>query len=530
MSYLVIARKWRPGVFEEMVGQEHVVRTLKNAVSSGRIAHAYLFSGPRGVGKTTCARILAKSLNCTKGPTPTPCNTCEVCQSITAGSSVDVFEIDGASNTGVDNVRELRENIMYMPSQGRYRVYIIDEVHMLSVPAFNALLKTLEEPPSHVIFIFATTEPHKIPSTILSRCQRFDFRRLSVREIYDHLKKISANEGISIEDDALFSIVREADGSLRDAQSLMDQVIAFAGTDIKYSHVVDALGLMDRAILFELVDAVIEGDGKRCLNIVEKVHNFGYDLKKVCTELLEYIRNLTVLRVAGGTDLFDLPEGELGYLKGRAEKVSVERLQALYSVISRAYEEVTRAVFPRYSLEMALLRAVHLEEFRSISDLIKDIKTLKEGVGKERVEEKDREGDRRKGRAREGGTRDEGEREGEDNTPLDRDTSGGDGLAGYITKRDRLFSRPFENAGIVVRDGTVDITVNSRDFGFLQIKKDYIEGMCREYLGRPVKVNIRSKGGGVPHSERRKDMDPLLREAMRILDGRIIEDRRRKDV
>ncbi|MBM2838973.1 MAG: dnaX [Deltaproteobacteria bacterium] len=228
MSYLVLARKWRPQVFEDVVGQEHVTRTLQNAIKTGRVAHAYLFTGARGVGKTSAARILAKALNCINGPTPVPCNTCEACREIAGGSSMDVFEIDGASNTGVDDIRELRENIKFPPIKCRYRIYIIDEVHMLSTNAFNALLKTLEEPPPHVIFVFATTDPQKIPVTILSRCQEFDFKRIPALLIQERLKGIAESEKIKITDRGLHIIAREADGGMRDAQSILDQVISFA--------------------------------------------------------------------------------------------------------------------------------------------------------------------------------------------------------------------------------------------------------------------------------------------------------------
>ncbi|OGQ04990.1 MAG: DNA polymerase III, subunit gamma and tau, partial [Deltaproteobacteria bacterium RBG_19FT_COMBO_58_16] len=307
-SYLVIARKWRPSLFEEIVGQAHVTRTLSNAVSSGRVAHAYLFSGPRGVGKTTAARILAKCLNCAEGPTPTPCNNCESCKTIASGSSVDVFEIDGASNTGVDNVRELRESVRYVPTRGKYKIYIIDEVHMLSTAAFNALLKTLEEPPPHAAFIFATTEVHKIPATILSRCQRFDFKRIPFRDIYAHLKKILTAEGVKFEDKAVYTLAREADGSLRDGQSLLEQSLAFGGAELKDSDVIEALGLMDREMLFSLSEGMISGSGSACLNIVEKIYEFGYDLKRALSDLLEHIRDLTVLKVTGNAELLDLPD------------------------------------------------------------------------------------------------------------------------------------------------------------------------------------------------------------------------------
>ncbi len=251
-SYQVIARKWRPGAFKEVVGQSHVVRTLSNAVDSGRIGHAFIFSGPIGVGKTTVARILAKCLNCSQGPTSEPCLKCDNCTGITGGSLVDVLEIDGASNNSVENVRELCESVRYAPASARYKIYIIDEVHMLSTSAFNALLKTLEEPPGHVIFIFATTEPQKIPLTIHSRCQRFDFRRIPLKQITSHLSAIAAKEGIDATAEAIFMVSREADGSLRDAQSLLEQVISFSGNKLTEADIRDSLGLMDRNIIFEL--------------------------------------------------------------------------------------------------------------------------------------------------------------------------------------------------------------------------------------------------------------------------------------
>jgi len=258
MSYLVLARKWRPQTFDEIVGQEHIARTLSNALRSGKVAHAFLFTGLRGVGKTTAARILAKALNCEKGPTPTPCNACVNCQEITAGNAVDVLEIDGASNTGVDDVREIIENVRYQPAKSRFKIYIIDEVHMLSTSAFNALLKTLEEPPPHVKFIFATTDPHKVPHTIHSRCQRYDFKRIPLRLIADRLAHITRSEGVTISDRVLFLIAREGEGSMRDAQSLLDQVIAFAGKTVRDEDVGTALGLADRKVLYAVAEAIVE--------------------------------------------------------------------------------------------------------------------------------------------------------------------------------------------------------------------------------------------------------------------------------
>ncbi|MCR4288545.1 MAG: DNA polymerase III subunit gamma/tau, partial [Deltaproteobacteria bacterium] len=378
-DYLVLARKWRPGLFDDVVGQAHVTRTLKNAIALGKVGHAYLFSGSRGVGKTTTARILAKALNCEKGPAPEPCNECSSCRAIAAGSSVDVFEIDGASNTGVENVQELREGVAYLPSQGRHKVYIIDEVHMLSNHAFNALLKTIEEPPSHAVFIFATTEPHKIPQTIRSRCQCFDFRRIPLKEIQKHLVKILEGEGVGFDEEALFAVSREAEGSLRDAQSLLDQVLAYSGGKVKTSDVFDALGLMDRAVLFDLAGAVVEKDGKQALNIVEKIYDFGYDLKKVSASLLELIRDLTVVKVTGNALLLDLPDSEVERAGSIASKAGVLRLQMLFTIISRGYEEILRSAYPRYAFEMALMKAAHFDEIEPVGELIERLERLKKG-------------------------------------------------------------------------------------------------------------------------------------------------------
>ncbi|MBI5286994.1 MAG: DNA polymerase III subunit gamma/tau, partial [Deltaproteobacteria bacterium] len=382
MSYLVLARKWRPQVFEDVVGQGHITKTLQNAISSGRIAHAYLFSGPRGVGKTTVARILAKALNCVKGPTPTPCNDCQRCKGITSGFSVDVLEIDGASNTGVDNVRELRENIRYLPSQGGYRVYIIDEVHMLSVSAFNALLKTLEEPPSHAVFVFATTEVYKIPRTVLSRCQRFDFRRIPLKDIQAHTMHIAESEGIDIDDMSLYLIAREAEGSMRDALGFLDQVVSYAGAVIRKEHVLEALGLMDRAFLHQIAEGILREKGGDCLNVIEKVFNFGYDIKRFCQELLEYIRDLVIVKaVEEPKGLLDLPDSEVEGLRGLSELVSFPHLQMMFNILHRGYEEISRSTSPRFLLEMTVLRIAHLDKVQPLSTILEGLERLERDGG-----------------------------------------------------------------------------------------------------------------------------------------------------
>jgi len=336
MSYLVIARKWRPQRFEDIAGQEHISRTLQNAIRAGRIAHAYLFTGVRGVGKTTAARILAKALNCDEGPTPTPCNKCGHCEEIAQGNSIDVLEIDGASNRGIDEVRQIIENVRYQPAKCRFKVYIIDEVHQVTKDAFNALLKTLEEPPPSVKFILATTEPHRLPDTILSRCQRYDFRRINLREIVQRLGAIAKSEGLDISQGALVLLAREADGSMRDAQSLLEQVLAFAepadGTDkaasIDESLLQEILGLAERRVLYELSAAVLTGDARRCVELVAEVVNQGRDPNRLSRDLVEHFRNLLVARLLaesvaspskdlstiGSAPLLDLPDQEIAAL------------------------------------------------------------------------------------------------------------------------------------------------------------------------------------------------------------------------
>src|SRR4029077_18338397 len=298
MSYLVLARKWRPQSFEDIAGQAHIARTLQNAIRTNRIAHAYLFTGVRGVGKTTAARILAKALNCEKGPTPNPCNQCSHCEEITNGTSLDVLEIDGASNRGIDEIRQIIENVRYHPAKCRFKIYIIDEVHQVTKDAFNALLKTLEEPPSFVKFILATTEPHRLPETILSRCQRYDFRRISLKEIVHGLEEIAKKEGLNITEGALVLLAREADGSMRDAQSLLEQVLACAAPEgtkgapssVDEVSLQDILGLAERKVLYEISNAVIRGDAKRCIELVAEVVVQGCDVCRLSRDLVEHFR------------------------------------------------------------------------------------------------------------------------------------------------------------------------------------------------------------------------------------------------
>ncbi|MBI4125856.1 MAG: DNA polymerase III subunit gamma/tau [Deltaproteobacteria bacterium] len=377
MSYQVLARKYRPQTFADVVGQEHVTVTLTNALATKRIHHAYLFTGARGVGKTTVARLLAKALNCEKGFTKEPCGTCRSCQEITNGNSLDVQEIDGASNTSVDDVREIREHVKFLPTSGKYKVYIIDEVHMLSTSAFNALLKTLEEPPAHVVFIFATTEAQKIPATILSRCQRYDFRRISASLAAEKLAEVTKIEKVTAEPEALHLMAREASGSMRDALSLCDQAIAFSGGKVTTEKVKAMLGFLDRTLLFDVVTAVVRHDGKRALALVDEIFAQGIDLNRLSLDLLEMLRHLVILKECGDDPkLFDLPSDELKRLVETAKQTTIEEVQQMFSLWYAGAQDIARSTFPKMLLEVLLLRLCRVEPVRPIGELMEKIEKL----------------------------------------------------------------------------------------------------------------------------------------------------------
>jgi len=377
MSYLVLARKWRPQSFEDLVGQDHVGQTLGNAIKTGRVHHAFLFTGARGVGKTSAARIFAKALNCEQGPTATPCNVCPSCLEIVAGNGVDVFEIDGASNTGVDDVRELRENIRYLPSRSRFKIFIIDEVHMLSINAFNALLKTLEEPPAHAKFIFATTEPHKIPVTILSRCQRFDFRKIPLPKVTAKLAEIVAAEGIAISERGLALIARRGEGSMRDALSTLDQVVAFCGEEVRDEDIQALLGLVDRRLLLEAVSGLLHRDSRMLLDVVRRVDQLGHSFRQFCQELVEVYRALVICRVLPAPgELLDLTEDELSEMKALAEQAELEDHQRALSALVRLEADLAGSPMPMLTLEMALVRLAQLPPAQDVAGLLQKLETL----------------------------------------------------------------------------------------------------------------------------------------------------------
>ena len=375
MAYQVTARKWRPRQFDEVVGQEHITATLKSAVHSGRIAQCYLFCGPRGVGKTTTARILAKVLNCADPRDGNPCEECDSCQSIASATSMNVLEIDGASNNSVDDVRELREVVRYAATAGVYKIYIIDEVHMLSTAAFNALLKTLEEPPEHVVFIFATTEVQSVPDTILSRCQRFNFRRISSGQIAAHLGTIAQAEGIAVEEGALHLLASRADGALRDAESLLDQVVSL-GAEVSQQAVVQVLGLVDRGLYFELLDAMREAAPARVLDVVAQAVDEGADIEEFVYGLVELLRHLLFAKIQGGTDELDMAEDARRRCGELAEAMAVEDLLRMMQSLLDLEADLRRSLQPRFRLEIALVHLALMGRAVDVGQLLRRLQSL----------------------------------------------------------------------------------------------------------------------------------------------------------
>jgi DNA polymerase-3 subunit gamma/tau len=379
MQYEVLARKWRPKVFEDVVGQEHVTRTLKNAIEINRVAHAYLFVGPRGIGKTSLARIFAKALNCAKGPTPHPCNACDLCTEITAGNSLDVMEIDGASNNGVDQVRDLRDQVQFAPARGRFKIFIIDEVHMLSTAAFNALLKTLEEPPPHVKFIFATTEGDKVLATIISRCQRFDLRRIQTPLIVERLRTICGYERITIDDDALLAVARGAEGGMRDALSSLDQLVSFKGGSLTEDDVLAVFGLVSRKALEGLAGAVLKGDMPEILRLVDAFDSSGKDMRRLTVELMEHFRNLLIYQFVGSESMASLeatPE-QIKTLAAQAELADAARVTQIADQLAEMEGRLRYALSVRTLIEMTLIRCARIAQTVSLDDILKRLQAIR---------------------------------------------------------------------------------------------------------------------------------------------------------
>ncbi len=553
VSYEVLARKYRPQTFSGLTGQEHVSRTLQNAIESGRVAHAFLFTGARGVGKTSSARILAKALNCEHGPSVEPCNICPQCKEITEGSSTDVFEIDGASNTGVDDVRDLRDNSRYLPSHSRYKIYIIDEVHMLSTNAFNALLKTLEEPPAHVKFIFATTEPHKLPITILSRCQRFDFKRVPLASISGRLREIADSESISISDAALTLIARKGDGSMRDSITCFDQVLAFCGNTVADDDVVTLVGVVDRRLLADISGAVFTGDTQGAFEGLQRVDSFGYNIRQFTQELIGHFRNLLIIRsVPRPEEILDLAESELEQLRQQAEEQTVSDIQRRLTLLVKAESEMLHSSFPRLLLEIALLKMTNLQPVIPIRQLLERIRHLETCLAGDQelwaptpaassphaVNHKTQPADRESGRS--AGTGLQQKRE--------QYVDGWDGFVSFCNAQKPAIGSLLEHGSpIVYSHENLEIGFPEGSYFLTSLQdadnRKLVEELASQFMNQPTQVKIRpitivGEAGSPASVAEKKKLDeikqfdsiqrevvehPVVQESLRLLGGELVE-------
>jgi DNA polymerase-3 subunit gamma/tau len=539
MSYQVLARKWRPQVFEDVVGQSHITRTLQNAISTGRLAHAFLFSGPRGVGKTTTARILAKALNCSEGPTPTPCGTCDSCRETASGTSVDVIEIDGASNRGIEHIRELREAVKYAPAGGKSKVYVIDEVHMLTNEAFNALLKTLEEPPPHVIFIFATTEPQKIPATILSRCQRYGFKRVSPQEISGRLRTIAGAEGIAITDQGLTMIARAAEGSMRDSQSLLDQAVSYSGMTIRDEDLQATLGSVAQQTLSAFSAGLLARDAAGLLLQIDGLLEQGQDLRQFLASLVEHLRNLLVVKIAADpTTLVELPAAEIDAIKQQASGAAADHVLMLFDSLSRTLEEMRWSLHQRFTVEVGIIKACSLASLQPLGEVLGRMKELELRLASGQTSAP------RPAPAVTVSERQAGY-SAPKSQPAQPTAAGGSGhdepwgaiMNALKAKKPGLATFLAQGRLIEVTDGELVIGVKGTSFQREQIEKQenkqLIEAIAGEALGRKVRVKVqaiaedpKSPASAKPKEPIKKmpeEQDPLVQDALRIFGGEVVE-------
>ena len=557
MSYLVLARKYRPQTFEQVVQQQHVTQTLANAINIQRVAHAILFAGPRGTGKTTVARILAKAMNCKEAPTAVPCNVCRSCREITAGSAVDVFEIDGASNNSVDQIRELRDNVQYLPAHSPCKIYIIDEVHMLSIAAFNALLKTLEEPPAHIMFLFATTEVQKIPITILSRCQRHDFRRVDTDAMVKHTQMICEKEGYSVDSESLWMIAREAGGSVRDALSLLDQAMVCSEGDIAYQQILDILGVIDRKVLFDISEAVFKGDIAVILDVIDDIYARGIDIKKLYADLIDHLRNLLIVKLGRNVDkLVDLPAHEIEQMQRQVGGASAAYLNQLFDLLFKEESAIRLSAQPKLALEMAFVRMFQLKPALPIDVLIAKLDELRGEVhqcepAKQSVSRGE---DRPPAPSEPEAPRDVQGPQGDISTPVANEMARP--AAAKRSNEDavpektwaRVLSTIAEShpvlganltkcafKGIADNDLEIEIMGNGFTQGIIKRPKnmEIIKDICAQHWGRPIQLKLKVGRAAEPDTKKSvayKDQlkkealsHPLVAEAMSIYNGKVID-------
>jgi DNA polymerase-3 subunit gamma/tau len=559
VSYQVLARKWRPQRFEDVTGQEHVTTALRNAIAMGRVPHAILLCGPRGVGKTTIARILARCLNCEKGPTATPCGACASCAEIASGSATDVQEIDAASRTSVDDVRELIESVRYAAAPGKHRIFVVDEVHMLSTPAFNALLKTLEEPPPRSLFVFATTNPEKIPFTVVSRCQRYDLRRLPTAEVAARLGEVAKAEGVSISPRSLQAIARSGDGSLRDSLTLLDQVIAVGGTEVEDDRVAAVLDLIDRRVLLAVVEACVDGDPARALEACARAAERGIEAARLGKELVGVLRDLVVLRVAPQAQgLVEGSDAEIEELRAIAARADATRLRRMFRALVQEQEDLAWAPQPFAVLEMAVVRLATLASGEDVQALLQRLDTLERRLaggapppesggtpgGASPPRTRTGEGPAPRG-SRATGTAPRGENAeaaaaAAATAPAPPPGSDAllDRLRALTAERDRALGAALEGAVIVEQgDALLRLRV-AQPFSVhrLERRRADLEAACARLFGRPLRVEVTGPepgaqpsepGGGEDEAIRRRRRDalahPTVNAALEILGGEVVE-------